>query len=299
MSTIDETSGSSSEMVGYLNGRWMLNDKMSLSVNDGGFRQGVTVVERLRTYNGKLFATDAHLQRWEHSASELQLDGLPSVADIQSLLNELLDRNSTIIEAHQDVGITIFATPGVAGESTIGLHLNPLNHLQNAVRQQSGQPLVMTDVQQPAFESWPRSIKVRCRIHYYRADLIARRHAEAAVGVLLDRDGSVTETSIANLAIVLNDEVVSPEPSQILGGVTQAEIERLADRAGLRWEKRRIMPQELVDSTEILLMGTDCGLWFANEVWFDSANAVGQAKQAGPVYSRLRSMFDDLVGHSR
>ena len=49
--------GESTDLVifGFLGGEWVPQHQMVISVDDGGFRQGVTAVERLRTYGHAIF----------------------------------------------------------------------------------------------------------------------------------------------------------------------------------------------------------------------------------------------------
>ncbi len=266
---------------------------MRLSVDDFGFRQGVTVVERLRTYAGVVFALETHLDRWQSSNDVLGIQGLPTSATTRSLVRELLDRNREVVQAEHDIGITMFSTPGELGGNTptFGLHLNRLDQARIDRYRRRGQPLVVTNVRQPDPACWPRSIKVRSRIHYYLADESARCSNPDAVGVLVDDDGSVTETSIANLAIVKSCRIVSPPADRVLGGVTQAVVESLAAEAEFSWTKRAIPVAEFLQADEILMMGTDGGIWFARSV--DGESIAGG--KAGTVLANLRERFDALV----
>lgn len=279
--------------IGFLSGHWLPHDHLRLSVDDVGFRQGVTVVERLRTYQGRIFAVEAHLCRWKWSALRLGIAALPSAETIEGLLLELLQRNAAFVQSEGEVGITMFATPGVLGktEPTFGLHLNrlPLERIQRFREQ--GQAIVVTDVQQPSPECWPRSIKTRSRVHYYLADAFAAQHSPDSLGVLLDEDGSITETSTSNLAILRDQVIISPPADRVLAGVTQLFIEQLAQDASLTWIKRPIDPTELVEADEVILMGTDGGIWFAPAV---SHHPIGGGTP-GNVYLKLRERFDRLV----
>ncbi|MFK8112366.1 MAG: aminotransferase class IV [Rubripirellula sp.] len=289
---LDRTGGS----IGYLSGQWVPRQAMSISIEDIGFRQGVTIVERLRTYASKLFAVEAHLERWQRSAHELGIEKLPSANQMRSLLDELLDRNAAAIEGHPDVGVTLFATPGKVGEEpTLGLHLNELNHSLIQRRRQAGQTLVVTTVRQPAGDCWPRTIKVRSRIHYFRADSIARRYEDDASGLLIDDDDRVTETSIANVAIVNAGAIVSPPPASVLPGVTQAVVKSLAAELRIPWTHQVISVSDLLAAEEVLLMGTDAGIWFASQVAIadqEGAKLMAGKKAAGPVFLTLRGAFD-------
>lgn len=286
-----------SSRIGLLAGKWLPHDQMRLPVDDLGFRQGVTVVDRLRTYQRRIFAIDAHLDRWHHSISELSIVGLPSRAEIVSLIEDLLNRNAALVDLQGDVGITIFATPGyLAGEAqnsvpTFGLHLNRLNHALRDQRRQQGQPLVVSGVHQPDPNCWPRSIKVRSRLHYFLADQQAKQQNPDAGAVLRDNDAGVTETSIANLAIVRDGQIISPPAGRVLGGITQSVIETLASQSSIPWSKGPISATELSQADEILLMGTDNGIWFASSV---DGRPVGTGNP-GDIYLALRQRFDHLV----
>jgi branched-subunit amino acid aminotransferase/4-amino-4-deoxychorismate lyase len=291
--TNDHTTEVAEQRISLLNGLWLPHSDLTIHVEDVGFRQGVIAVERLRNYHLAPFARDQHLDRWHLTTSALAIDGLPARSQIMCWLDELLARNDTWVRARGDVGITIVATPGRhVGRATFAMHLNPLDHQLIDRRRRFGQPLVVTGVVQPDSSSWPRGIKTRARIHYYLADRESHRDDPHAVGVLLDQDGTVTETSIANLAVVQSNTVISPPADRVLGGITQQIIEQLAAEASVTWEKQPIHPEQLQRADEILLMGTDGGIWFANSV---NRQPVASG-QPGPVYSRLRCAFDELVG---
>ena len=283
--------------IGYLNGQWMPHTEMSIGIDDTGFRQSITAVERLRTYRGRIFALDAHVRRWSWTTSKLAIDNLPDPEAIASLLMELISENSELVEKEGDVGLTMFATPGepAKNQPTLGLHINFLNHQRIEKHRNEGQPLIVTDVQQPATTCWPRSIKTRSRVHYYLADRFAAEHRPGSLGILLDQDGSITETSTSNVAIVSNGEIYSPPGDRVLSGVTQLMIEIIADDLGFPWLKRPIHLENLMQADEVLLMGTDGGLWFGNSV---SNQNINQG-EPGPIYGKLCSEFDSMTGLGR
>ncbi len=277
----------------HLSGGWYRYRDLRLSIDDIGFRQGVIAVERMRTYGGRIFHSGDHLRRWQHTNETLGISGLPNCRQIEELSAELLDKNQSLVHLESDVGITLFATPGSVGQDrpTFAVHLNPLNHRLIEHRRAYGQPLVVTDVWQPSSHCWPRTIKVRSRIHYYLADAAARQQDQDAIGVLVDADGNVTETSIANLAIVRSGEIFSPPAKDVLGGITQSVIESLANELQILWRKEPLTGDELRQADEILLMGTDGGIWYASSI---DGQPIGGG-QRGPILQRLRERFDRLT----
>ncbi len=272
-------------LVSFSSGRWIEHDQLKISVDDVGFRQGVTVVERLRTYGGAAFEVGAHLARWNQSIDYLGWSAVHSPRQMEALIMELIQRNREWTERNREFGITWFMTPGLVGGSapTFAMHLNSIDSAVNRRRQTIGQPLVITNVRQPHPDVWSRGIKVRCRLHYYRADNLAfQKHSDAS-GVLIDDDATVTETSISNLAIVESGVIVSPPPDQVLGGITQSVVRRIAEENSITWRDERITPHRLASADEVLLMGTDTGVWFANRV----DDVMVNGGRSGPMFQKL------------
>ena len=281
---------STQDSVGYFCGDWIPLHQMRLGIDDVGFRQGVTAVERLRTYLGSVFALDRHLERWNTTTSTLGIAGLPGSDELSRLIPELVQRNEAWWRSDGETGVTLFATPGASHgpNPTFGMHVNRINLKLNETRRRIGQPLIVTSVLQPSSHSWPRGIKVRARIHYHLADSHAKSCDPASVGVLLDEDGSITETSIANVAIVCDSKILSPPSDRVLGGITQSVIEQLAAEAGILWSKMPIRTEQLLAAAEVMMMGTDGGIWFVNAV---DGKAIAKGRP-GPIFARLRDLFD-------
>ena len=294
--SISETSAANSfaNHTCYCCGDWCPYHQLVVSIDDIGFRQGVIGVERLRTYRQSPFQLAAHLRRWERTTSSLQIAGLPTSSEVAVLVDELLSRNDVLVQTEQDLGITLFATPGISGSprGTCGLHLNRIDHQLVNRRRQTGQPIVVSDIQQPDSACWPRSIKVRSRIHYYLADHAARQFDPEAIGVLVDSSGQVTETSIASIAMVVGDRVISPPTDLVLPGITQSVIESIAAEQQIEWLKRAIMPMELQQADAILLMGTDAGIWPVSRINGHKLNV------ASDIYQQLALQFQRVTAGS-
>ncbi|MEM9585788.1 MAG: aminotransferase class IV [Planctomycetota bacterium] len=276
-----------SETWAFHNDHWVRLSELGIGLDDLGFVQAVTAVERLRTYAGEAFQVDRHLQRWRATLAHLAID----VSRLTSPpINELLRRNADWVLKCGDVGITVCATPGPISNPhpNLFLHLSRLDLDRVRRRRSQGQPLWVTDVVQPPEQSWSRHAKVRCRLHYYLADRQAAKWDLDAAGLLIDADHSITETSIANLAAVVDNTVIAPPADQVLRGVSAQVVQNHADKQGVTWEHRRLSVADLESADEILLMGTDSGLWWVNRL--GAANA-SKRFEMGTVYRTLASAF--------
>ncbi|MCC9601381.1 aminotransferase class IV [Stieleria sp. JC731] len=279
--------------MAYQNGHWVSAAHLRVSIADPAVTQGVSAVERIRAYRGKLFQVETHLQRWKQSTEVLRVAKLPNRDELLSLIDQTLQKNRAWIAGNENFGVLLLASPGVQGKATFVIDLYAIDEQLIQRRTTSGMPLVVTDVMQPDPSCWPRNIKVRSRLHYYLADQFAQDQDPDAIGVLLDNDGTITETSIANVLIVENGCLVSPFIERILFGVSMQAVVKIAADLKLDWLQEPISPERMSRADEVLLTGSSCGIWFANRI-------DGQATPSNrPVYQSLRKGFDQLIGKSR
>lgn len=236
-------------------------------------------MERLRTYGHRPFEIAAHLDRFQNTLRLIQVQHAPSATTLTNLIHELLTRNSSLVESQGEVGITVWATPGDrSGEPpTLAIHLNRIDHAAVQTRRASGQAVVLTDVVQPDVRSWSRQAKVRSRLHYYLADSHAHEIARDSLGVLQDSDGSWTEASTANIALVHGAKLTWPRAARVLAGITQAHVRRVAEGMSIGSCEKPITLDLIRSADAMLLMGTDTGLWFASSIYGPGGEAVSEA----------------------
>ena len=69
-----------SEPIAYYNGQFIAQADLAVEVYDAGFVLGTTISEQLRTFAGRLFRLDQHLDRLFHSLDVVGVDGSPQSA---------------------------------------------------------------------------------------------------------------------------------------------------------------------------------------------------------------------------
>src|SRR2546423_14868524 len=100
------------EPLAYLNGRILPFSQAALSLTDGGFVQGVTVAEQLRTFGGKLFRLDQHLIRLARSLEIIGIDPGLTTGELAEIARELAAKNYGLLNPGDDLGLSMFVTPG-------------------------------------------------------------------------------------------------------------------------------------------------------------------------------------------
>ena len=292
----------SREPVAYFNGQFVPQSQARLSINDAGFILGATVSEQMRTFGGRLFRVQEHLARLTHSLNVVEITIPQSFAELAAAAEELVARNHPLLAAGDDLGVSLFVTPGpyatLAGRGvkssgpTVGMHTYPLPFQLWRDKYNIGEMLATPQNRQVPAECWPVDIKCRSRMHYYLADKQAQRAHPGARALMLDLAGHVLETSTANILVYRVEEgLVSPPGSAILPGISLAVTCELAGgKVPIR--TRMLTVADLMSATEVLLTSTPYCILPATHV---NGAAIGNGKP-GPMFQSLLQAWNDLVG---
>jgi len=100
------------EPLALFNGEFIPAAALAVPAYDLGFMQGVTVSEQLRTFQGNLFRLEQHLERLGNSLSIVGLENEVSLSNLAAWATELVTRNHALLETGDDLGLSIFVTPG-------------------------------------------------------------------------------------------------------------------------------------------------------------------------------------------
>ena len=290
------------EPQAYLNGQRVPLTQAAVSVFDGGFVQGVTVAEQLRTFGGKLFRLETHLARLARSLALIGVDPGISLNALGQIATELAEENARLLDPADDQNVTMFVTPGaygsyaaVAGHQgpTICIHTQPLPFGQWAEKYRTGESLVVTDVRQVPAMCWPAELKCRSRMHYFLADRKARQMEAGARALLLDERGFVMEASTANILVYRAEEgLLSPRKEDILPGVTVAVVEELAGRLNIPFKHRDLSVEDAANAEEMLLCSTSPCLLSVTRL---NGQPIGDGKPGG-IARQLRNEWNSLAG---
>jgi branched-chain amino acid aminotransferase len=289
------------EPQAYLNGKFLPASQVTISPGDAGFVLGATLAEQLRTFRGRLFHLEDHLERLAHSLEVVDVDPGLDRGQLADIARQLVEHNHRLLDPADDLGLSVFVTPGPYAayaapgpvRPTVCLHTYPLPFRLWAEKYEMGQALVTSEIEQVSPRSWPPSLKCRSRMHYYLADRQAARVDPAARAVLLDREGRVTEASTANILIYRRDEgLVSPPRETVLLGISLAVTWELARGRGLAVVQRELKREDLASADEVLLTSTPLCLLPVTRL---DRRPVGSGVP-GDVFGRLLAAWNELVG---
>lgn len=110
--------------------------------------------------------------------------------------------------------------------------------------------------------------------------------------IFLDSHGHVCELSAANIFIVRNGELITPDTgSDILEGISLKTIIALANEEGIAVKERSVDLTELYVADEVFACGTSAYVCPILEV---DARRVSDGK-AGPITTKIRKMHQDVL----
>jgi D-alanine transaminase len=240
--------------IAFVNGRFVPWHEATVPIDDRGFQFGDGVYEVIRTYQGKPFETDAHLQRLARSLAELRLPPPYTSAQWSEWIAQGL-RQAQYAEAKVYIQITRgvaprdHAFPTDARPTTV-MTIRELHPLPAPLRISGVTARTVEDLR------WGR-----CDIKSLNLlpNVLARQEAMQA-GVfeaILVKDGLVTEGSVSNVMVVQQGALVTaPEGPRILSGVTRSVVLELARKEGLTIEERYVPASTLYAADEVMLTGT-------------------------------------------
>ncbi len=239
-----------------IDGRIVPPEQALVSVFDRGFLYGDSVFETLRTYQGRLFALDEHLERLQRSAERVFI---PLPVSLSTLRSELLEAVFAQGSAESYVRLTL--TRGIG--RTLGL--------DPELAEKPLRVVLVTALASPAAELYECGIAAvtfraerpsdapgvaDAKIGNYLLAVLAMRAARAqgAVEALLeDAQGRILEGSTSNVFAVFKGTLVTPPQSAaILPGITRAHVLELA-RMTLPVEERALLKAELAQAEEVFI----------------------------------------------
>jgi len=299
----------SSAPIAWMNGRFLPAAELSLPVGDAGFVLGATVTEQLRTFRGRLFRPHAHSKRLHESLVITGIDLAQvrntsgqllalRIEDVLQAAAEVASTNAALGPAEGDLGVVIFATPGDlasqhqghSGSPRVVVHSFPLAFGLWHTAYEQGVALRRVQVRQVPDVCWPVQLKCRSRMHYFLADREAADREPGSRAVLEELDGTICETSTANVLVV--HEGVLSAPTHALEGVSLAYVQERAAELHLPWQPKRLVAADLASADEIILTSTPNCLLPATR--FEGV-AVGTGKP-GPIYRSLLASWSEQVG---
>jgi len=229
-----------------------------ISVFDHGFLYGMGLFETFRTYGGRAYLLERHLERLAAGCGELGIRFEWTAPQVERWLAEVLAANG-LAEGYVRLTVT-------AGEAGLGLPAGDYD-APHALLLVKPLPELPPSLYEQGKQLWrlalPRNTpegEQRLKSLHYMNNILAKRELSAsgaapgAEGMMLTRDGWLAEGIVSNLFFCREGRLYTPSlDTGILPGVTRARVLALASALGMPAEEGKYTWAELLEADEVFL----------------------------------------------
>lgn len=272
----------------WIDGELVHRDEAKISVFDSAVQGGDAVWEGLRVYHGKVFCLDDHLDRLFDSAHAMWFQGVPSREEVIHAIDATLKAN----EMEDGVHIRLTLTRGRKITSGMDPRLN-----------QEGCTLIVLAEHKPPV--YPESIvlatssvrrnspmSIDSKIHHNNLinNILAKIEANQAgadAGLMLDKDGYVSEANGVNVFAIRRGVVYTPYADYCLPGITRKLVLQLCAENEIPHAEKRLSLTEFYTADEVFTTGSMGELTRVREI--DGRAIVNKSTES--VLDRLQEVF--------
>ena len=288
------------EKIVYFNGVMTPASQVGLSIYDRGFLYGDAVFDATRTFGGKTFRLDRHINRLYNSLRYLRIDVDMSKAEMTEATEAVVAHNYPLLPAGQDMWVMQRISRGVEAPDRVG-GLEPTIIIEShAIPFAARAPLYRDGarINTPSVPRIPpRFLSPRAKTHNYlnliMGELEAHGEDPDAWAILLDEFGNLTEGRGSNVFLVKDGVAMTPKSQYVLEGVTRNQTLELATGLGIPTVECDLDLYDAYTADEAFLTSTSLCICPVSGV---NGSAVGNGKVPGPVTHQLMAAFSDLVG---
>jgi branched-chain amino acid aminotransferase len=290
--------------VVYFNGEFVSEQEARVSIFDSALMFGDMAFEMTRTYGQEPFRLGEHLDRLYGSLRLLEIDCGNSREEMEQLTIATLEKNLPTESEEVDWQImhnisrgplSIYEAVFPEGlQPTVLINCWPLiTHMGGfAANYDLGVDLfIPSQLAIPAHLVDPKA-KTRSRLHYQLAVLQGARAGERKWPLMMDPDGYLAEGPGWNVFLVKDGVLYTPEPRNILRGVSRSTVMDLARQRGIEVREANLGRYEALHADELFCTATTYGMVHAASF---EGQAVGDG-QAGLMFQVIREAWIEMVG---
>lgn len=302
----------SNQRIAYYNGDYLPEGEIRIPFRDRGFLHGDGVFDMTRTFGGKIFRIEEHVDRLYRSLRSLQID--PGL-DRQTMVDiscEVLKRNARFLDESTDYWVAQRVSRGLAevGDegweqegATVIVECIPLPLAKRAPYYRDGIDLVVSPVRRTAPDALTPRAKTFNYLNLISANMAVPATTANAMTVVLDHNGNLAEGLGANLFLVQDGVCRTPKEQYVLPGISRACVIELALELGLEVQETDLDFHDAYNADEIFLTSTSLCIVpvrsFCGAPVGGGQSPAGKApvgKIPGEITGRITEAYTKLVG---
>ena len=292
---------STGERVAYFNGSIVPESQVLLSFRDRGFVFGDAVFDTARTFGGRVFKLQQHVDRLFRSLRYTQIDPGLSPVEIKAIAEEVLEHNVPLLGEDEDYWVYMRISRGVWGVhgeeparsgATVIVECTPLPLKDRAKCFRDGIDVIVPAIRRVPEECISPRVKSHNYLNLILGDMAAKAMNPDAWAVLADTRGNLAEGFGCNIFTTYQGKLYTPREQSVLAGTSRETVMELADELDIPVLEKDLDLFDVVVAEEVFLTSTSiciCGVRSVN------GNQIGAGSVPGPVTSRLTEAFKELV----
>lgn len=241
----------------YIDGVLYPREEAKVSVFDSVVQGGDAVWEGLRVYDGRIFSLDEHLERLQNSAHAMAFREVPSNDSIKEALFKTLKANGMRDETH----IRLTLTRGRKITSGMDPRLNQFGPTLIIVPEWKPPvyPPEITLATSSVRRNSPMSLDSKIHHNNLINNILAKieaNHAGADAGLMLDKDGFVSEANGVNVFCIRKGIVYTPHADSCLPGITRQHVINLCREQSIPIVEKNLSLTEFYTADQVFTTGT-------------------------------------------
>ena len=253
----------------YINGKFVKEKDAKISIFDSALMFGDMVFEMTRSFNQKQFRLREHLERMYVGIKILRIPMKITIDELEKICYETIERNKDAFEEHDEHRLLINVSRGPLGiyssvfdnklEPTVIVADFPLKWTvagMDSLIDEGINAVVTSQRAIPAHLMEPK-IKNRSRMWYQMANIEASLfEGKNNWALLLDTDGFIAEGSGDNIFFVKDGIVYTPEPRNILVGISRNYIFELCEELNIKCIEKNLETYDAYTADESFMTAT-------------------------------------------
>jgi len=279
----------------WLDGEFIPHEQAQVSVMTHTLHYGMGVFEGVRAYQAKkgtaIFRLQEHTERLFESAKIVNIKIPFSPEELNQVQLEILKKNELDSAYLRPM---CFYGGGELGMNAKNLRVHVMvaawewaSYHGEQAKNQGIKAKVSSYIRDPVYS--------RAKANgNYMASMLALDEAQQCGfddAIMLDREGYVSEATVANIFVIKNNKIVTPNLTSALAGITRASVYKLAEHEGFDICEQRIIRDELYTADEIFVTGTAAEVTPIVNV---DGHPVGTGVK-GPITNKLAQLYFDHV----
>jgi len=278
----------------YIDGTWYPKAEAKVSVFDHGLLYGDGVFEGMRSYGGKVFRMQEHLDRLYDSARAIHLTIPMPPDELAAAVYKTLELNQLT-----DGYVRLVVTRGV-GDLGLNPYLCPKASIIIIADKIALYPAKLYDegmeiITASTVRNHPASINPRIKSLNYLGSILAKiegLQAGCNEALMLNLNGEVAECTADNIFLIKQGRIATPHVNAgILDGITRRAVIELAQQAGIPVAETTLTRHDVYVADECFLTGSAAEVIPVIKV---DSRPIGTG-QVGPITKQLIAAFKALV----